>query len=562
LTSNKTISSRTLERLETYWPKEPVRRLVDQLYWRAKNRYIALRGASEAGKSTTLNLFLGRPMLRTSLGQTTGCITEIRPVAREGAQGHVHLVGAAHLEDRLNVLKNHVSDDEYADYRRAAMEARQALEARHIVLGETLSETDWQELGFSAVMGQGKLQEIVIDRVTLPVHVAPGHPLRWAAELGVSILDLPGDAKGEVFNRIILAEAQASYPPYASIRVWRADKVDRPDTEPGELLAITFLDSPAADPRGAYVKSIRGSLQDYGRPPFVISAAMDAPAGVDFGLTIDREAAAARLQAWREWLSRPEHADDAAYQLLLRGVEQSLSRGGTGALNDALQQRLASAPDLTVESGEVTQLAQAVAMGLRDLLDELKEPLSPEEELHRRKLEEQREHQARRQRIQEVARAHIYGKYRSSPWQNLASAIDSGSTELDHPGLADELARLVSDHAAAAQDAASAELDIQVGPVRLAEAAQPLIRRLTELIARPQHSVEDLPSFVDVARVQWELSHLLAALLIEADAQPAQRDELPEVDPDNGADREEREIEYHLKAGVLRDCSDWAKSFG
>lgn len=562
MTSRKTISSRTLDRFEAYWPKEPVRRQVDQLYWRAKNRYIALRGASEAGKSTTLNLLLGTPMLETSIGQTTGCITEIRPVTLDNPQGHVHLVGAAHLDRRLEDLKSHVSADEYGDYLRAAMQTRELLQAKNVTLGETLTEDKWREHGFSAVMGQGKMHEIVIDRITLPVTVPPDHALRWAAELGVSILDLPGDAQGEVFNRIILTEALASYPPYASVRVWRADKVDRPEAQPGELLVITFLDSAAADPQGAYVKSIRGTMQDYGRRPFVISAAIDAPAGADFGVSISKEASGERLRAWRDWLSRPERAEDPAYQQLLRGVEQSLNRGGTRALNDALRQQLAATPDQTVESEEVKQLGRTVVTGLRDLLNELKAPLSPEEELRKKILEEQDARQARRLQLQEAARSHVYGNYRSSPWQQLANAIDSGQTEAKHSGLAEELAKLVSEHADAAQQAACAELGIPAGPPQLAQLAQPLIKGLAELIASPQSAAESLPTWVDVARVRWELSNLLAALMAEADPEPASRDDAEELDFGADDDREEREREYRMRAGVLGECIAWAGSFG
>lgn len=561
MTSRKILSSRTLEKFETYWPEAKVRRQVDQLYWRAKNRYIALRGASEAGKSTALNLLLGVPMLKTSIGQTTGCITEIRPVTLGDAQGHVHLVGEAHLDRRLEDLKSEVSDDEYGDYRRAALEAREALQVRNVTLGQTVTEGDWNELGFPAVMGQGKNHEIVIDRITLPVPVPPDHPLHWAAELGVSILDLPGDAQGEVFNRIILAEALASYPPYASVRVWRADKVDRPDAQPGELLAITFLDSAAADPEGGYLRSIRGTMHDYGRRPFVISAAIDAPAGVDFGLSITKEAAEERLRVWKGWLARPERAEDPAYQQLLRGVELTLTRGGTRALNDALRQKLEATPDQTVESDEVKQLARAVVTGLRSLQDELKKPLSPEEELRKRILEDQDARDARRLQLQEAAQSHVYNKYRSSPWQQLANAIERGWTEADHPGLAEELAKLVSDHADAAQRAACAELAIPTDSLQLALLAQPLIKSLAELIASPQDTAETLPTWVDVARVRWELSNLLAALMVEADPQPASSSDAEILDFGPDEERDARETEYRLKEGVLGDCITWAASF-
>jgi hypothetical protein len=563
MTGTRTIKSSTLQAFEEHWSKAPIIRLVDQLYWRAKNRYIALHGASEAGKSTTLNLLLGSPTLKATDGQTTGCITEIRPVTSADAQVRVHLVSPAHLDRRLEELKSRVSAHEYGDYRRAAMEAREVLQAHNVTLGETLTDEDWKKLGFSAVMGQGRMHEIVIDRITVPVTVLPGHPLRWAAEQGVSVLDLPGDAQGEVFNMIILREAMASYPPFVSVRIWRADKVDRPEIEPGELLAITFLDSALAVPKGGFARSIRGTMQDYGRRPFVISAAMDAPDGGEFNLPISKEVAEERLRDWRDWLSQPERKDDPAYDQLRRGIEQSLTHagGGSGALNGALQQLAASA-DQTVESAEVKQLARAVVAGLRDLLDELKEPLSPEEELQRRKLTEQESRQARRAWIQEVARSHVYGKYRSSPWQNLASAIDSGRTEAEHAGLAAELAQLVSDHADAAQRDACAELDVSADSPQLAEIAKPLIKCLAGLIASPQHAAADLPTWVDVARVRWELSNLLAALIMEADPKlvPSAEDMPPEPETDD--DREELEDEYYLKAGVLGDCIAWATSFG
>jgi Dynamin family len=583
VTSRKPISSRSLERFETFWPKAQVRRQVDQLYWRAKNRYIALRGASEAGKSTILNLLLGVPMLRTSLGQTTGCITEIRPVTLANAQGHVHLVSEAQLERRLDALKGRkasleespkerkVSDAEYGDYRRAASRTREILDNEKVTLGETLTENDWGKLGFSEIMGQGKMHEIVIDRVTIPVPVPAGHPLRWAAEKGVSFLDLPGDAQGEVFNGIILEEALTSYAPYATVRVWRADKVDRPETKHGELLAITFLDSADAYPEGPYAKTIRGTLQDYesicrtaqdrGPFPFVISAAMDAPAGVDFGLAIGKGRSGENLRAWQEWLSRPEQADDDAYQRLLAGVRQSLTGGGTAALNDYLQQRL-DTPDQTVESEEIQQLARAVVTGLRALQDELKEPLSPEEELRKRILEEQEARQARRLEIQEAARSHVYGAHRSPPWQKLATAIDSGWTEDNHPGLAEELAKLISEHADAAQLAACHDLGIPADSPQLARLAQPLIKALAELIASAESTPESLPTWVDVARVRWELSNLLAALMVEADPHHAPSPEPEELDFGPDEERDEREREYRLREGVLNDCIAWAGSFG
>jgi Dynamin family len=564
LTSSRTIKSNTLQKFEEYWSTEPVIRQVDQLYWRAKNRYIALRGAAEAGKSTTLNLLLGAPMLKASDGQTTGCITEIRPVTRDDARVRVHLVSAAHLDRRLEELRSHVSAGEHGDYLRAAMQAREILQAQDVTLGQTLTDEDWEKLGFSAVMGQGKMHEIVIDRITLPVTVPPGHPLRWAAEQGVSVLDLPGDAQGEVFNAIILKEAMSSYTPFASVRVWRADKVDRPEAEDAELLAITFLDSPLAVPEGGFARSIRGTMQDYGHRPFVISAAMDAPDGVDFGLSFTKEAAEERLQNWRDWLSQPERKDDPAYDRLRRGIEQSLthSGGGSGALNEALQQQLAASPDQTVENDEVKKLARDVVTALQYLLDRLNRPLSPEEELHRRKLEEQEGRRARRAQIQEIARSHVYGKYRSSPWQNMAHAIDSGSTEADHPGLAEELAQLVSDHAAAAQRDACEELEVPADSLQLAEIAKPLIKGLAELVARPQRSVDDLPTWVDVARVRWELSNLLATLIIETDPKlvPGTEDTTPDFGTDD--DREELEEEYYMKAGVLGDCIAWASSLG
>jgi Dynamin family len=564
LTSNRIIKSSTIQRFEEYWPKAPVRRLVDQLYWRAKNRYIALRGASEAGKSTALNLLLGTRMLEASAGQTTGSITEIRPVTGDDIQARVHLTSAAHLELRLEELKSHVSGEEYGDYRRAAMEAREALHARDITLGETITGDDWAKLDFSAVMGQGKMHEVVIDRITLPVKVPSGHPLRWAAEKGVSILDLPGDAQGEVFNKIILAEALRSYPPFASVRVWRADKVDRPEKEPGEMLVVTFLDSAAAGPHGGYVKSIRGTMQDYGRRPFVISAAMDEPDGVSLGLSLTKQAAEERLREWRDWLSQPEQADDA-YQQLLRGVEQSLTYpgGGTGALNDALQQKLADSEDETLESDEVTHLARTVVAGLRDLHDALEEPLSPEEELRRRKLAEQEGRQARRMQIQEAARSHVYGKYRGSPWQDLANIIDSGSTETDHRGLAEEIAQRVSEHAGAAERGAYAELNVTAGSPQLADVARPLAKGLGELIASPQYTVEELPTWVDIARVRWELSNLLAGLITEADPQLALSAEAETAGPGLEDEEEERRLdEYVMKEGVLNQCIAWAASFG
>jgi hypothetical protein len=65
-----------------------------------------------------------------------------------------------------------------------------------------------------------------------------------------------------------------------------------------------------------------------------------------------------------------------------------------------------------------------------------------------------------------------------------------------------------------------------------------------------------------VARVRWELSNLLASLMIEADPKPAA--EAPPGAPDTGG-RAERasgtsgtSTDYPLKAGVLNECITWA----
>jgi hypothetical protein len=558
------ISRRTLDNISEFWPNATLAGKADQLFWRAKNRYVALRGDASAGKSTALNLLLGAATLSASKGQTTACVTEVRLVGHQDGvvEPRVHLASERLLAERLRQLSRIASQAEYADYVAAARAARQRIVASGVELGSAVTATHWHELGFSLNLGQAGRHNLLVDRIIYPVPIDAPHPLDWALAGEVSFLDLPGDARGEVFNAVILEETQRSYAPAVTLRLWSALSNDRPDLRPDEILVVTFLDDPEVVPGSNYMKAIHGTVQAYGRVPLVLSVAAEAPPELAL-VPLTAAQGLQHLRDWDDWLGQSEQAPDRVHGWLRDAVRRTLEdpRGGKGALLDAVRSRLELVPRPTLADADVKELAEAVRDEALRLLDQLVEPKSRRELGRQRKIEQQQSRQARRQHLAELAQARVYGPYGSEPWQSLADLLYEPST--DRP--VDVLA-LLREHATAAEQACYADAGIAAGPLRLATVAAPLFRELHRMLSAPG-SRGDPATWVDVARVRWELCGLLTDLAVAADdtaAATARGTGAGAAAGDGVAETGAAPVtwpEYTRRAGALRECLDWVESY-
>ncbi len=73
--------------------------------------------------------------------------------------------------------------------------------------------------------------------------------MAWAAEAGISFLDLPGNAQGNSIIDRMLAEEVERYRPAVTLSIWAADWADLPGRSPGrehEILVINNESSSGA----------------------------------------------------------------------------------------------------------------------------------------------------------------------------------------------------------------------------------------------------------------------------------------------------------------------------
>jgi hypothetical protein len=547
------INRKTLDTIAALWPQSTLAGKADQLFWRARNRYVAIRGDASAGKSTMINLMLGSRALDASEGQTTACITEVRMVGSEdgAVEPRVHLASERLLSERLDRLRTLATEIEFVDYRHTVQTGRERLRAGSIEPGSAVTQTDWRQLGFSTALGSNERHNVLVDRMIHLGRAGSPHPLEWALTEGVSFLDLPGDARGEVFNEVVLAEAQHSYAPAVTLRLWNAGSNDRPQLESGELLVITFLDDPRVVPGGNFMKTVHGTLQDYGRTPMVLSVAADAPAELNL-VPLSAQQAIQQLRAWEQWLAQPAQVADPSYQLLHGAVRRTLAHpdGGMGVILDTIRDALEAAPRQSAGDADLRDLAATVRDEALHLRDQLVEP-KPERVLrNEQKIARQRDRQERRLELAAVARASLYGEHSSEPWRTLDELIHDGY--LDEPV---DVVALLGDHATAAEAACYSAAGITAAP-RLAEISAPLLQELGRLLT-VSRSGDDPPSWVDVARVRWELCDLLTGLAAAAEQPGA---------PPHGQDPGTTAAalswpEYSRRAGVLNACLKWAGSF-